>query len=238
MKKAISKKIKAKSTTRGRKKPVVAGRERPARSASAPTSEVLINSALYLFSRKGYAATSVKEIADHAGANISLVSYYFNGKEGLYRTCMERFGGVRLAAAERILRPPQSADEFRIRLRMFLDEFYALHFADPYGSRMVQRDVELDMNIAEDTFHNTFGKIFEILISFFREAQTQGIIRDTIDPQVLPGFFMGSATHFIRTAPLLKRFYDISFEEPEIQNAISEQLMHLFCDALLVPPNT
>jgi TetR/AcrR family transcriptional regulator len=48
------------------------------------------NAAEALFARHGYSGVSVKEISAAANANISAVSYYFGGKEGLYTSIMER----------------------------------------------------------------------------------------------------------------------------------------------------
>src|SRR5689334_3367338 len=45
--------------------------------------EKLLVAARELFSRKGFAATSTREIAAQAGCNLSLISYYFGSKEGL-----------------------------------------------------------------------------------------------------------------------------------------------------------
>jgi AcrR family transcriptional regulator len=45
----------------------------------------LINSARVLFAQKGYNAVGIREIAKKAKVNSSLISYYFEGKEGLYK---------------------------------------------------------------------------------------------------------------------------------------------------------
>jgi AcrR family transcriptional regulator len=47
------------------------------------TKKKVIESAVILFKVKGYHGTSIREIARSAKVNISSVSYYFNGKQGL-----------------------------------------------------------------------------------------------------------------------------------------------------------
>lgn len=49
------------------------------------TREALIQAALTCFAKYGYEATSIRLVASMAGKNSSLISYYFKGKEGLYR---------------------------------------------------------------------------------------------------------------------------------------------------------
>ena len=49
------------------------------------TRDALIEAALACFAKYGYDATSIRLVASMAGKNSSLISYYFKGKEGLYR---------------------------------------------------------------------------------------------------------------------------------------------------------
>ena len=58
---------------------------RKQRSDGAEAREHLLHCALRLFSDKGFAKTSTREIAQAAGANLAAISYYFGDKAGLYR---------------------------------------------------------------------------------------------------------------------------------------------------------
>jgi len=40
------------------------------------------------FARNGYAATTVRDVADEAGVNVALINRYFTSKEGLFRACL------------------------------------------------------------------------------------------------------------------------------------------------------
>lgn len=48
----------------------------------------LIAQATRIFSLKGFAGASTREICDAAGVNIASIHYYFGDKEGLYRTVL------------------------------------------------------------------------------------------------------------------------------------------------------
>lgn len=52
--------------------------------------EKLLKVALTLFSKKGYTAVSIREIADKANVNAANISYHFGGKFGLYRELFQR----------------------------------------------------------------------------------------------------------------------------------------------------
>ncbi len=49
------------------------------------TRDALLEAALACFAKYGYEATSIRLVGSMAGKNSSLISYYFKGKEGLYR---------------------------------------------------------------------------------------------------------------------------------------------------------
>ena len=61
---------------------------RKQRSDGVEARAHLLRTALRLFSEKGFAKTSTREIAQTAGANIAAISYYFGDKAGLYRAVL------------------------------------------------------------------------------------------------------------------------------------------------------
>lgn len=50
----------------------------------------ILDCGIELFSRRGYAATSMREIAEAAGVTKPMLYYYFDSKEGLCRAGMDR----------------------------------------------------------------------------------------------------------------------------------------------------
>ncbi|QOK54375.1 CerR family C-terminal domain-containing protein [Brucella suis bv. 2] len=89
--------------TRSRRRPLL---------SSEQTRKALIVAALRLFGAKGYEATSTREIASLAKANIGSIAYHFGGKEGL-----------RLAAADYIV------ETFRLIAAQALGNFQPAGFS-------------------------------------------------------------------------------------------------------------
>lgn len=56
----------------------------------AAARESLVVHATRIFSNKGYAGASTREICDAAAVNLSAIRYYFGDKAGLYRAVLER----------------------------------------------------------------------------------------------------------------------------------------------------
>ncbi|SDT57221.1 TetR/AcrR family transcriptional regulator [Actinoplanes derwentensis] len=60
----------------------------PRRRDAAATRQLLLDAAVHRFTHHGYAATTVRHIADDAGVNVALISRYFRSKEGLFEACL------------------------------------------------------------------------------------------------------------------------------------------------------
>ena len=60
----------------------------PRRRDAATTRQALLDAGRRLFATNGYAATTVRDIADEAGVNVALISRYFTSKEGLFEACL------------------------------------------------------------------------------------------------------------------------------------------------------
>jgi len=60
----------------------------PVPDTSGNVRQRLLDAALQLFSSKGYAATSVRELVEAAGVTKPVLYYYFKNKEGLYLALM------------------------------------------------------------------------------------------------------------------------------------------------------
>lgn len=54
------------------------------------TEEVILDSAMKVFTRRGYAAARMEEIAKEAGINRALLHYYFRDKETMFNLIFER----------------------------------------------------------------------------------------------------------------------------------------------------
>lgn len=64
------------------------GQVKATRRRRGEPRRLLLESARELFSRQGYATTSTREIADHAGVSETLMFRYFRSKAGLFREAL------------------------------------------------------------------------------------------------------------------------------------------------------
>jgi AcrR family transcriptional regulator len=189
------------------------------------TYDRLIAAATPLFAAKGFDGVSVKELADAAGVNVSLVSYHFGGKESLYRSCLERFGHARLAVAERVLQPAQTLDELRFRLKMFLEEMFEAHLEQGCAAQIIHRECEMELPVAQEVFRNTFVKAWGKLVEFFEAAQKAGVVREKLDPLIIATQVMGGAIHIARSDKIGAKFFGRTITDPAYRAKVIEHLL-------------
>lgn len=59
------------------------------KSDNKPSEELILNSAMKVFTRRGFAAARMEEIAKEAGINRALLHYYFRDKETMFNLIFE-----------------------------------------------------------------------------------------------------------------------------------------------------
>lgn len=184
-----------------------------ARKPRLATPDQLIQVALNLFSKKSYAATTIQDIAKKAKVNVSLVSYHFNGKEGLFRACFERAATHRLEAARGILLEPKSIDEFKIRLEMFTDEMIVYHLENSDVCKIMHRDLSDEMQIIGDIFERTLLKAFTTFVSFIESAKVKGYLADWVDPLTTGGLFYASIINMVKNDQIGEKYFNRTLTE-------------------------
>lgn len=92
-----------------------------------------------LFAQQGYDGTSVRQICDEAGANVSLVSYHFGGKEKVFEALFEHFfpGHMMNALAEESMSSPVEG------IRRIIGEVVKFTMTDREMSDIVQLEITL-----------------------------------------------------------------------------------------------
>ena len=206
-------------------------------SGSEATKSALMTSALKLFAAKGYRATTVQDIASAAGANVSLVSYHFQGKEGLLRACLESTGNQRLEVAQTLLAPPQSAEEFRIRLSMYTDEMLKFHVENPDVCTILHRDLATEMELIKDIFETTFLRGFHKLIEFMVAAKERHLIHPWVDPLLMASNFFGTLLHNTNHVDLAETYFGISIRDPAHRERVRDQLVRSTIEGCCVTHN-
>lgn len=112
-------------------------------SGADQTRLALVRAALVLFGRNGYDATTTREIAAAAKANIGSIAYHFGGKDGLHAACAQHIVETIRGIAGEALEVPETApdispDQAVMILEGALMRMVAVIVARPEGGEIVQ----------------------------------------------------------------------------------------------------
>jgi TetR/AcrR family transcriptional regulator len=197
------------------------------------TRQALLHAALPFFARKGFDGTTVREVADAAGVNLSLVSYHFDGKQGLYRTCIEEFGRLRQNRLEEILQPARNHEEFKFRFRFLIEDMLGFMMNNPYLCQIVLREIDDGLPIAKDIFEKTLMKTFSGLVDYIQKAKENGYVRASINPLVVSMMTQASIFHLMRTDKIRKMYFGNTIMEESFRKQTVEDLLNLFFNGFL-----
>jgi AcrR family transcriptional regulator len=197
------------------------------------TRDSLLETATRLFALSGFEGTSIREITEASGVNTAMVSYHFDGKEGLYMACIEPYGLKKVEAAKRILVPATKPAEFRSRILEFCDAMFNLWLEQPEISQIVARECVFGMPKTEKLFKNTFFKCFEIFAGFFAAGQQAGFVRADLDPSAMSALLFSAMHEVMRVSPLIKKFHGRDLADPEFRNQLVRNWVSATLDGVI-----
>jgi AcrR family transcriptional regulator len=148
----------------------------------------LIDVATQLFAEKGLDGTTTRDIANMAGINISLISYYFQGKEGLYKEVFIEFARRAELTVEQAIQK-LNADGFDRKsyidfTKKLISGMLKMKLENPHISTLLQREVLSGLPYAKEVYEQNFKSLGQKIISVFQAAQKKGIMRPDINPHV------------------------------------------------------
>jgi TetR/AcrR family transcriptional regulator len=175
------------------------------------TKEALLDAALSEFAAKGLAGARVSEIAARAGVNKQLISYYFGGKEGLYRALAERwleteheFAPTSLPLPELLAAYVQNTVDQREMTRIFL------------------RAALDDAPVAQDAAPGREEDLAEM-----QRRQREGEIADDLDPTFFFLILQAMASAGVAMPGEVRRLTGLDPESQEFADRYAEQLRRI-----------
>ena len=185
------------------------------------------------FARLGLSGVSLKDVAKDAEVAGSLINYHFKDKEGLFRACIEPFARDRAQMIGRILSDPQSAEEMRVRLEVFVEEMQVSILKDLDLFEIVDREMRTGNPLIVDLFKEVMFSTFMIVQQFFNRAIENKIVRDGLDPVILATLLFTMTCDSARKNHIGKRFMNITFEDPERRRKFAQHVSDLFLKGVM-----
>ncbi|MBS1677633.1 MAG: TetR/AcrR family transcriptional regulator [Actinobacteria bacterium] len=169
----------------------------------------LLKAAFQEFSARGFAGARVAEIARVAGVNKQLITYYFGGKEGLYKALHELW----LSEEERFADRSLSLADLTAR---YLEE----EFRDPSWARLaLWHGLDLEAGPAPTPREED--------LSWLEQRQKDGEIAADLDPGFVLLMLIGAVSAPIALREEVVRITGLDPDSEEFEQRYAEQLRRL-----------
>jgi AcrR family transcriptional regulator len=170
-------------------------------STEQTAKQDILKHARTLFSKKGFEAVSVREISKESGQNISMISYYFGGKEGLYKAILSDHmfsvtGQVNTIFAKSAGKE-MTAKSFREDMKSMVAIIVDMKFQNPEMMMIMQRERVNGLPFARELHDQIIGPYAEQIVEVFKSAQRKKVIRSGFDPGVFMGVLFESIFGFM-----------------------------------------
>jgi TetR/AcrR family transcriptional regulator len=191
------------------------------------TALKIIESATLLFADKGYHAVSVREVAKAADVNVSAISYYFAGKDGLYLETLEKQFEPVAAMLEELVKL-ENADALT-KLWKYAQSTISMQSVSPYLMRFWHSELANHTSIGKDVLKK-YGENFH---RFFTATIAQGIDEGVFDKNINISHaalgFSGAMSSYCMKKPIFTLFLP---ELVDTEEAYLKQTFDIYINGL------
>jgi TetR/AcrR family transcriptional regulator len=181
----------------------------------------ILTAAEELFAGRGFAGTSVRDIARSAGVNGAMIHYYFGNKEGLYRAIIETAASTVQALLMTATGGAQTLEE---TLSRFVTEYAKYIFSHPNLARVLHRELLAGGAHLRRIMQPAAN--YKILREALSDAIKHGGMRK-IDIDLAPISLMGMIVVFQLIQPVIPIAADGGYDESFIKR-LSDHTVDLF----------
>lgn len=162
------------------------------------TKARIIKEAITLFSKNGFDATTVDEIAKESEVNKALIYYYFKNKAGLYEEIMSTlFDSI----YTQVVGSEKCCESITSELRAFIETYANYAQKHPYFPALLLRELSDSGAHLPEMMFASMRRLFLLLSDILRRGEEAGVFKKSI-PMVLHFMIIGSLNLLVTTQPL------------------------------------
>ncbi len=162
----------------------------------------IISAAERLFSITGFDGTSVRDIAQEAGVNVAMISYYFGSKEKLMEAVFENKTNKMRLKVENMLQDNSMTSLDKVNL--LIDEYVEKFLSQPQFHKIMLLEQLMDKpSHASALIYNLKKRNQEIIKKLIHEGQKSGEFKKNVDVVLLMTTLVGTVSQMI----ISQRFY-------------------------------
>lgn len=184
----------------------------------------IISTAEQLFSSKGYDGTSVRDIADEAGVNIAMISYYFGSKEKLMEALFEqRTTNIKLKVES--LLHDEKTSPFEKVLLLAQDYINRVHDKKQFFKIMICEQVINKNPVIIHLIHDLKKRNVEEFAKLITDGQQKGAFRKDVDVSLLMQTLVGVVTQVMLSVDYYREYNDLkNISDNELNEHMKQKL--------------
>ena len=184
----------------------------------------IIDTAQRLFSLKGFDGTSVRDIAEEAGVNVAMISYYFGSKEKLLEAIFEiKIGRVQMRVEELLkdnsistIQKINTLVDEHIEKMMDSQQFYKIMISEQINNTntaIIQKIKQLKVRNAE------------LITELVKEGQKKGDFKKKIDVVLMLNTMIGTVWQSMLSKEHFREFTNSqNLTDEEYENQLKKKL--------------
>ena len=182
----------------------------------------IMDAAIKLFAQRGYAATSIRQIADEVGVNSAMIHYYFGSKEALLYKVMDQSLEPLVEAISAMKQRKEAP------LREFVSLVLSVFARKPQLPILMTREVFLPGGVMQKQFKEHFApRLGGALPRLLSVEQSEGRLRDDLDASLIAQTLFGLCAFPFISRSMAEPVLGVSYNETgmrEIERHIMELL--------------
>jgi len=208
------------------RRPGAAPARRPRRSAAeGPARERILHAALEVFAERGYEGARTREIAQRAGANLGLLSYYFGDKERLWRASVALAFDELAGELAAITQPAgDGAGEERARLEQLLRGIVRFLARRPAFMRLMNDESRRDGPRMRWLVEHHVRPMAGALSAVAERARARGLLPADVPAASLHYIVLGAAGLIFSQAPECRLLMGVDPADPAVAEAHADAL--------------
>ena len=186
----------------------------------------LVKVATPLFAEKGFNGVNVREIASVAGINVSMISYYFGGKEGLYGAVLNEQFAVLQSVSEIEQLDIEPLEKFELYVRGTVARYRRY----PYLLRFYTSELTNPTPCFATIVKPAIQEVVKTLQNFFADGLSHHQFRDGLNATDTAIALAGMINFYFLLEPATSELIDHS---PERDEELAEHIMDIFRKGVL-----
>lgn len=181
-----------------------------------------------LFAERGLYGVSIRELSLAAGTSISMVSYYFNGKEGLYSAVLEE----QFSCFDQIDELRQHGSEPLCVLEAYLRWTIQRHRNNSYLLRFYTSELTNPTSCFSTIVSPAINKVIKVLAEVIDDGVRQGLFREDISAVNASLALAGMVNYFFLSLLATENLINHS---PEQDEQLVQQYLVIFTQGIMLP---